>query len=488
MVKRNFKCGNTTYKIKKSAIRPIRPIRSIKTKRRLCKSKCYTKKKITKYKIYRGGSTLEILKLGQMDTSSEYITKNVFLMNALENAEFSGLAKQLIGELTKIIKDVNKDHTSKDYTSKDYTSKVDSIILIILTLLYNQTITDPPCYVSHSLDHSIRVTVKMLELLLTLPELNYYMQHIYGYNTTLLVLFAGLLHDVGYSDLVYCFNGHKNDIHADVCGENKGIPSTKKFLHSISSQLMTKTAFDLKMLFDDKTINCLLDAIKYHNFDVITCQDNKKDSCSFKPTDQSHSLYIKGKDTIHREYIIADITVNPLLVALRIADNLDFKYSRLSKIQQDENLMLMQKSIFMNDKITNEDSKESIRKTEIKLPASFSLDAYTVDEKECLSVIIKSLKKNDFLHNYSNWIVEKTELIKKEDKIYLCIIFRKVQNDELNPRNPINYNASVYQITRCAESFGSIIFDTKNLTDIITVKLIYADGTIVESALKTFIM
>ena len=476
MIKKKLRCGNKTYKFKKSTICSIVPIN--KTKRRLCKSNCYTikKKKIAKYKIYRGGSTLDILKHGKMDTSSYYMIQNVFLMNALENAEFSGLAEQLVRELNaKINKVVNKDNISK----------VDSIILNILTLLYNQTITDPPCYVSHSLDHSIRVTFKMLELLITLPELNKHMRRIFGDNTTLLVLFAGLLHDVGYSDLVYCFNGYKNDIHTDICGENKGIPSTKKFLHSISSQLMTKTAVDLKMLFDDIAINNLLDAIKYHNFDVITCKDNKKDACSFKPTDQSHSLYIKGNDTIHREYIIADIKVNPLLVALRIADNLDFKYSRLSKIQQDENLMLMQKSIFTNDKITNEDTKESIRKTEIKLPASFSFDKYTVDEKECLSGIIKSLKKNDFLHNYSNWIVEKTELIKKEDKIYLCVTFRDVLNHELNPRNPTNYDASVYQITRCAESFGSIIFDMKILTDIITVQLIYADG-IVESELNTF--
>ena len=170
MIKKKLRCGNKTYKFKKSTICSIVPIN--KTKRRLCKSNCYTikkKKKIAKYKIYRGGSTLEILKHGKMDTSSDYMTKNVFLMNALENAEFSGLAEQLVRGLNaKINKVVNKD-----YTSKDYTSKVDSIILNILTLLYNQTITDPPCYVSHSLDHSIRVTLKMLELLITLPEFKY---------------------------------------------------------------------------------------------------------------------------------------------------------------------------------------------------------------------------------------------------------------------------------------------------------------------------
>ena len=303
------------------------------------------------------------------------------------------------------------------------------------------------------------------------------------------------MHDVGYSDLVYCLNGDMKEIHNGICGVNKGIPPSKKFLHSVSSKFMTEQTFALDMLFDNTTIKYLLDSIKEHNFDVNSC-DNKPEpiSCYFKPTEQAHSFYIKPADgdngVIHREYIEADIIEKPLLFALRIADNLDFEYLRLTNVQQDENLMLVQKSIFMNSEITNiqDPKKEGVLKTEIeRLLPSVPLDKYNTDDQEIMMIIIKSLKKNEFLYNYSNWIVEKAELIKNEKGIQMRVKFRNVENFELSAQNETNYAPSVYQITRCAESFSSLKFNSNILTDLITVQLIYADGTIVEKKLEYFI-
>lgn len=459
-----------------------------KTKKKLRKYKIKTTKKkrnnLNKYKIYKGGSVLlGILKMEQMDSSLKYIKENEILLKTLEKNNFSRLVGILIREL--IIKTNNN------------INQVDSMILKILTLLYNQTKTDPPYYVSHSLDHSIRVTVKMFELLKNIPELNTYMKEKYRKaNINLLILFAGLLHDVGYSDLVYCLNGDMKEIHTGICGENKGIPPKKKFLHSVSSKLMTEQIFDLKILFDEITIQDLLDSIKEHNFDVNECKTNPEPgSCNFKPTEQAHSFYIKPAErddgVIHREYIEADIKVKPLLFALRIADNLDFEYSRLTNVQQDENLMLVQKSIFMNSEITDaqDPKKEGVLKNEIeRLGSSVPLDKYNMDEKEIMTIIINSLKKNEFLFNYSNWIVEKAELIKNEEGMRMRVKFRDVENDELNAKNKSNYESSVYQITRCAESFSSLKFHSNILTDLITVELIYADGTIEIKKLKDFIL
>ena len=100
-----------------------------------------------------------------MSNSSKYITENVFLIKTLEKTNFSDLLKILIKELL-----IKTDNNS---------SQVDYMILNILTLLYNQTKTDPPYYVSHALDHSIRVTNKMFELLKNIPELNTNMQNKY---------------------------------------------------------------------------------------------------------------------------------------------------------------------------------------------------------------------------------------------------------------------------------------------------------------------
>jgi hypothetical protein len=470
-----------------------------KTKKRLQKSilqTLYRKIKkigntLTKYKIYKGGSVLlEILQLEKMNKSLKYINENDRLLKTLERAKFSNLVGILVREL------IRKTSEGRE--------EVDNIILEILILLYNQTITDPPYYVSHALDHSIRVTVKMFELLKTIPELNTLMMQKYNDSKHLLILFAGLLHDVGYSDLVYCLDGKMNAIHNDgvhTCGDNKGIPTKKKFLHAVSSKFMTEQNFHLDNLFNEKTIRVLLDSIKEHNFDVNECQNRpgqkEPDSCSFKPTEREHSFYITSADEIdgiiHRDYIEADIQDKPLLFALRIADNLDFEYSRLTNVQQDENLMIVQRTIFMNSEIKDGDNPkdEGVLKTEIeRLRPSVPLDAYNSDEREIMTTIINSLKKNEFLFNYSNWIVEKAELIKTVEgegsEFIMRVKFRAVKNADLDARNESNYKPAVYQITRCAESFSSLKFESKNLTELITVELIYADGTKELKRLKDF--
>jgi len=426
----------------------------------------------------------------EMPDSFKYINEHNLLLKTLERHDVSKLFTILVSELIK--------------KTNNNINEVDNIILKILTLLYNQTITDPPYYVSHALDHSIRVTVKMFELLTTIPELNILMTEKYNDSMNLLILFAGLLHDVGYSDLVYCLNGKMNAIHNNVndndCSNNKGIPANKKFLHSVSSKRITKQNFQSHKLFDANATQVLLDSIKEHNFDVNGCDNrhdmNKPESCSFKPTEREHSFYIassgKADEIIYRDYIEADIQDKPLLFALRIADNLDFEYSRLTNVQQDENLMIVQRTIYMNTKINIDDDPkmEGVLKTEIEsLRPSISLDTYEIYEREIMTVIINSLKKNEFLFNYSNWIVEKTELIKTTEGVEpnafkMRVKFRAVKNTVLDARS--NYTAAVYQINRCAESFSSLKFNSINLTDLIRVELIYADGKNESKSLKDF--
>jgi hypothetical protein len=146
----------------------------------------------------------------------------------------------------------------------------DTFLLTVMKLLVNQTLTNPPQYVSHGTDHSVRVMQWAIDLY-QVDEVAYGM--VYNYNTNtqqsqFILGLLGLLHDTGYADLA-----------------SHAVP---KWLHSISSgklvqlllgnytgdignRILLGAAPVNKTIIDDFTV-----AIATHNFDDGFCYGQNK--------------------------------------------------------------------------------------------------------------------------------------------------------------------------------------------------------------------
>lgn len=374
----------------------------------------------------------------------------------------------------------------------------DQFMFELMKLLYQQTETDPPIYVSHAVDHSIRVMNYSFMLFETIKEVQDALLKLYGLNfmkAQFVVGLIGLVHDVGYTDLTYCsveyevirkriFKVIEEKLPEDLqfCHNAKNRQTNKKFLHSISGceAVKTKLGGMLKDIFAymskdvPKLYKDVTDSIRFHNFDVANCSESK---CIAKFAKEDETQYLK-EGVYKREYVPVNMSENPLLGIIRFADNLDFVHSRLSPVQQNTHGMILQKILHDDEflrKFEKSNSKSDARRRMEKLLEENSehvTEFMNQDDKEAARIILNGLNSHEFLHNYSNWIVKKSTLTSLENQLFLLKVEFMNETDGV-PRELLaenNYNAAIFQINRMAESLNSVT-GSKNYLDLILVKL-----------------
>jgi hypothetical protein len=329
---------------------------------------------------------------------------------------------------------------------------VDTFVKNLFGLLENQTKTNPPQYVSHGTDHSVRV-MNWAKNLLQIEELS---NGISTYNLPEnRVKFAlstlGLIHDIGYSDL---------DKH-----------SISKWLHSIASGKMTEQLLNMgkakSVLCADNTKFCedFVDAIRYHNFDETFCiwttNSRFTSSCTFNttgnsddPTSSATPLLPAGQ-SFTRNYVRGSTGTTPLHFVVRVADNLDAIRTRLTPVQDDEKMMKYFFRLYVDFDLRKQyglDSKSATYKTTLteaqaRAIAYSGLTNITQAQKD----VMAKADAQSFLHFYSNWII-KDSYIDSENWLINVTFW------EVDP--PLDFDshigAALFQINRFASSAVSL--------------------------------
>lgn len=362
----------------------------------------------------------------------------------------------------------------------------DKLILICLTKLFNQTLSDPPIYVSHGTDHSLRVSEYCSQMYNNIDVLQDSIKNLYinenqsaddkidfnkiDFNKIeLIVRLLGLLHDVGYADISNCISDTM-----DKCN----IP---KFTHAFSGgkELSESIAPLLYNIFPKNIIDSFILAIMKHNYDDVTCENNPvPQECIFIANDSAHTKNLNNIKII-REYVPGPIETLPFLFLIRISDNLDFVHTRLTPIQRDSDFVLLLKHFYENpilakskinkDFVTYEREKNNLF---YKWDSKIFKPWMSSEDMQTLKLMIENIKEDDFLHIYSNWIVDKSSISQNpinKNQFILTVEFIEPQNPELSvSQNPI---ASVYQISRMKKSLKSLTINGKSFVDMISVKL-----------------
>jgi hypothetical protein len=392
----------------------------------------------------------------------------------------------------------------------------DEFLLKILTVLNEQTVLDPPYYVSHAADHSVRVMAMMDDLFSSLDQLKLAMVKVYGLVDPTLARFIfmllGLTHDFGYVELNWCMHGQPQQFQPSdqrQCGVNHGIPAAYKFLHAPAGARMAEDRLSpfLKQMMPTALLSGFLDAIATHNYDASGCRrDPPPAKCVYSMSSHHHTQLLREGETFRRSYVTADMDTNPLLAAIRIADNLDFSYYRLNNVQRDPALTLVEralnKDITLNqlfkakhqmadklkaapDATTARDLQsltlqyEQRRKELLDPDATIDWDIYGEEEQRVLNRILTEITPDDFLHYYSNWIVNDVRFMPRaKNRFLLTVRFRNGDDIPADLRVDNNVYASVFQIVRLAESFATVTSHGQSLDRLVDVQLIdgpYAD-------------
>ncbi|MBI5066507.1 SpoIIE family protein phosphatase [Candidatus Woesearchaeota archaeon] len=180
-------------------------------------------------------------------------------------------------------------------------------------------------YVAHDAKHSRTTSTDMSKIVRASPELRVELEKQYGPYYAELVTLLGFLHDVGYATLE---EGEHKSIHAPRGGE-----MVENFLRS-----QIAASFGLS----EKAVSDFVDAITYHGSDK------------------------KGKD-----YKAASLTENPLLLLMRLSDNLDITENRLRAWQRDQFFMRAVYKLWDDEEIKGYEAKiaglrKELSRTEVK--------------------------------------------------------------------------------------------------------------------------
>jgi hypothetical protein len=243
------------------------------------------------------------------------------------------------------IVDMIFDKLSLDETKRDK----------IINVLFCQSKYNSPLFVSHGMDHSLRVCKYGLELVGSSVFKKFLVEK-YPDNYEETMLICLLLHDIGYieyensaeynddEDYYQCLCQFCEDCDKETVntyGIEKTFFRKFKFLHAAMGEGW------LKLNIED-TIN--IDDIKYA---VLHHNSDSNKNTEYDPTIHGRTCSIKNK--FARPYITCSIEESPLLAILRIADNLDLVRGRLSIEQLDKDFIMFQKNVSIDPKLLDDD-------------------------------------------------------------------------------------------------------------------------------------
>ncbi len=323
-----------------------------------------------------------------------------------------------------------------------------------------------PIFTSHGLGHSM-TTAYFMDMFL---RKSYHMFETNEKITRNMVLWTGLLHDIGYCEYDLCQQGNcremkqrltpflDDDANIHATGLSGEAYHKNKFLHAqlgvnMVQHILSKSPRLFSTLVEDKMLN----AIREHNTDShsTTRYEPHKDGTFMSLSDQQ----------IRRHYKRVNMDMEPLLGLLRISDNLDMSRGRLTPDQRSLILISYQKWYYENSRASPLD-----RKTEW---ARLHSKCGVIRESPTLKVLFRKSDSKDFLFTYSSWIIEHVRILEYDwNQPYLAIdvLFFKPPHEELRLEH--NWNAALYQIKRLKDALESIYIYGHDLSRVTFVKML----------------
>jgi len=273
---------------------------------------------------------------------------------------------------------------------------------------------------------------------------------------TNMVLWTGLLHDVGYAEYELCQQTQSGceemkrrltpfldeDANQAATGLYDQSYHKQKFLHAQLGANMLQYLFARSpRLFLEQVQDQILEAIREHN------ADNQKQT-RYEPAKDGTFMSLSNV-CIQRHYKRVNMEDNPLLALLRIGDNLDMSRERLTPDQRTLILVYYQKWFY-----THPHADAYQRRTHW---ARLHTKCGVVSESQTLDILFKKSQSSDFLFTYSSWIIEHISISEYDwNRPYFEIrvdFFKPVFDDLCISQN---WHAGIYQLRRLYDSLHSI--------------------------------
>lgn len=302
--------------------------------------------------------------------------------------------------------------------------ELENLFKFICQSLERQECDDPKHYGSHGSKHTINTLDFSSSIIEGSPTIAKDVEEIFGkQNGEILIRLVALFHDIGYPDLEIKKETHKwrhQEYSAALVKENLSYDTLKGLLR------LTQEQYDL-----------FVQAIQHHG------SDNPK------------------KVSEGRPFVKTSNSENPLLVIMRLADNLDLIGERLTKLQRDKDFRNILKKIYESCKLIEDDNnlsndakreRQSTKMKEIFEEAQRELVPVNEDNSvrikeisDNISMAIQNNSWQEFLHiqgiaiGQNVFIKEETRTIDGQEKNQLVIYVEYNEPSEEMPLALINW-------------------------------------------------
>jgi len=309
-----------------------------------------------------------------------------------------------------------------------------------------------PLFTSHGIDHSIRTA--------------YYMQKLWPACTPAM-LWAALLHDVGYSEYDICpqCQDKMEQIRPYVCSNGCNVPTglnpdfyrANKFLHArLGANMVYSILKQYPRLFSKEDTAMIIKTIQFHNSDSHSNQ-------LYQPKLHG-TLFTIGRHNIRRQYIPVHFFQNKCLTLLRVADNLDITRARLTNEKKSIAIVLYQREIEKNPSHSRQIRLAILKRLLQKYPPK--------GNRKVLTSIVTNTTEKEFNFTYSLWILKQLYFIRIDWSKHifdLAVQIYPTKISDLKFEN--NIPAALYQFKRMYEAFKSIWINLKQLSDIVRISI-----------------
>lgn len=223
--------------------------------------------------------------------------------------------------------------------------ELEDLFAFICSSLEKQEVDNPKHYVSHGANHSLNVSRFSDSIIQGSESLRQDIERIFGSKGTTLLRLVAVFHDIGYPDISH----------------DKTVP---KWRHQEFSAKQVEAHLPYERLsklipLSPEEYNLFLEAIAHHGSD--------------NPDPE--------KLASGRPFILASNEKNPLLVSIRIADNLDLIEERLTKLQKDPDFVKIIEEIYhkclpvSQNSLIEEGDKSKLRREIMVQTINFGIDA-----------------------------------------------------------------------------------------------------------------
>ncbi len=247
---------------------------------------------------------------------------------------------------------------------------VEELFQFICESLEDQEIDDPKYYVSHGAKHSINTVNYTNAIIQGSETLRQNNEDRYGENATIIARLVALFHDIGYPKLK-----------AKQEEEYKKTDPKKihKWEHAaFSTELLHKyfpyEKFQKILNISRENYELFIMSILYHGAD--------------NPNEEQMAEGRAFLKTSNVENSDPEIIADPLLVIMRIADNLDLIGERLSKLQKDDIFLTIFKEIYYECKAISDKEKKKLEGVEDPEEIKQIKAKYVKSRKEKMSTIL----------------------------------------------------------------------------------------------------